>query len=116
MPVNAVAVTGILTVTGQTSGGWAVLGPSPTTSAASSTINFPAGDDRANGVTGALGVGGTLSATFGAAPGSAVELIFDVTGYFLPFGSAAPVTFAPVRAEVTPQAAPWVWLRPLNRD
>ena len=41
VPSNATAVTGILTVTGQTSGGWVLLGPVETTSATSSTINFP---------------------------------------------------------------------------
>ena len=88
VPSTATAVTGILTVTAQTAGGWVFLGPVETTSATSSTINFPVGDDRANGVTVALGAGGTLSAVFGAAPGKTVELIFDVTGYFVPSGGA----------------------------
>ena len=85
VPATAVAVTGILTVTGQTSSGWAVLGPSPTTAATSSTINFPVGDDRANGVSVSLGAGGTLSATYGAPAGATVYLLFDVTGYFVPY-------------------------------
>ena len=110
VPANATAVTGILTVTGQTAGGWVLLGPVETTSATSSTINFPVGDDRANGVTVALGAGGTLSAVFGAAPGRTVELIFDVTGYFVPSGGATPAPAAPTAA------FQWVWLRPLNRD
>ena len=51
----------------------------------SSTLNFPFGDDRANGVTLALGAGGTLSVTY-AAPtlGRTAQVIFDVTGYFTP--------------------------------
>ncbi len=98
VPANASAVTGILTVTGQTSGGWVLLGPVETTSATSSTINFPVGDDRANGVTVALSGSGTLSAVFGAAPGSTVELLFDVTGYFVPNTSGATyVALTPTR-------------------
>ena len=51
----------------------------------SSTLNFPVGDDRANGVTVALGAGGTLSVTFVASAGAAsAHVIFDVTGYFMP--------------------------------
>jgi hypothetical protein len=51
----------------------------------SSTLNFPVGDERANAVTVALGAGGTLSVTY-AAPtwGPATQVIFDVTGYFVP--------------------------------
>ncbi len=83
VPANATAVTGILTVTAQTAGGWVLLGPVETTSATSSTINFPLGDDRANGVTVALGGTGTLSGLFGAPGGKTVQIIFDVTGYFV---------------------------------
>jgi serine protease inhibitor ecotin len=82
---NATAVTGNLTVTGQTSGGYLFIGPAATDNPTSSTLNFPQGDDRANGVTVALGAGGTLSVTFVApAPGPIAHVIFDVTGYFVP--------------------------------
>ncbi len=64
VPANATAVTGNLTVTGQTSLGYLFVGPSATDNPTSSTLNFPVGDDRANGVTVALGTGGTLSVTF----------------------------------------------------
>jgi hypothetical protein len=51
----------------------------------SSTLNFPVGDDRANGVTVALSIAGTLGVTFVApAPGPIAHVIFDVTGYFTP--------------------------------
>jgi hypothetical protein len=85
VPSNAVAVTGNLTVTGQTTLGYLYLGPAPIDRPTSSTLNFPPGDDRANAVTVALGAGGTLSATF-AAPslGATANVIFDVTGYFVP--------------------------------
>jgi serine protease inhibitor ecotin len=85
VPSNANAVTGNLTVTGQTSAGYLYIGPAAMDNPASSTLNFPLGDDRANAVTVALGAGGTLSVTY-AAPtlGPTAEAIFDVTGYFVP--------------------------------
>ena len=83
IPAEALAVTGNLTVTAQTSNGYLFIGPNATNDPTSSTLNFPVGDDRANGVTVALGSGGTLSITFVApAPGSTTPVIFDVSGYF----------------------------------
>jgi hypothetical protein len=93
VPANAVAVTGNFTVTNQTSAGAGFLGPNATASPTTSTINFPVGDSRANGVTLALGAGGTLSATYMASGGSA-DFIFDVTGYFMPDQSGA--TYVPL--------------------
>ena len=82
---NSVAVTGNLTVTGQTSLGYLYIGPGAVNNPTTSTLNFPKGDDRANGVTVALGVGGTLSVTYAAPPsGPIAQVIFDVTGYFAP--------------------------------
>jgi hypothetical protein len=83
VPAGAVAVTGNLTVTNQTRAGAAYLGPDPLAAPGSSTLNFPLGDNRANGVTLALGPGGTLSATYLASGGS-TDFVFDVTGYFVP--------------------------------
>ena len=80
IPTNAVAVTGNLTVTGQTKGGYVVLAPAA--GGSTSTLNFPVGDTRANGVTVALGTNGTLNATYKAAAGATTHLVFDVTGYF----------------------------------
>jgi hypothetical protein len=84
VPASATAVTGNLTVTGQTSLGYLFIGPIAMNSPTSSTLNFPLNDDRANAVTVALG-GGTLSVTY-AAPtlGPTAHVIFDVTGYFTP--------------------------------
>jgi hypothetical protein len=87
---NATAVTGNLTVTGQTSSGYLFIGPAATNDPTSSTLNFPLGDDRANGVTVALGAGGNLSVTFVApAPGQITHAVFDVTGYFVPGSGGA---------------------------
>ncbi|RPH32661.1 MAG: PKD domain-containing protein, partial [Chloroflexi bacterium] len=93
VPANAVAVTGTLTVTGQNNGGYAYLGPDPAALPPSSTLNFPAGDTRATGVTVALGPGGTLSATVGGA--TSAHLVFDVTGYFVPDGSGSTYLAVP---------------------
>src|SRR5664280_2926305 len=59
VPAGAIAVTGNLTVTGQTSSGYLFIGPVATNNPGSSTLNFPVGDDRANAVTVALGAGGS---------------------------------------------------------
>ena len=93
VPAGAVAVTGNLTVTGQTSLGYLYLGPMATDNPTSSTLNLPVGDDRANGVTVALGTGGTLSVTFVApTAGPTTQAIFDVTGYFMADTSGSTYT------------------------
>jgi hypothetical protein len=90
VPSNATAVTGNLTVTAQTSNGYLFIGPNATDNPTSSTLNFPVADDRANGVTVALGSGGSLSVTFVApGPGPTADVIFDVTGYFVPGASGS---------------------------
>jgi len=86
VPANATAVTGNLTVTGQTAAGYVYLGPESTATPPTSTLNFPAGDTRANGVTVALGPTGILGATFGGPGGASTHLVFDVTGYFVVLG------------------------------
>ena len=84
VPANATAVTGNLTVTGQTALGYIFLGPVAQDNPTSSTLNFPLGNSCANGVTVALGAGGTLSATYASIPGATASVIFDVSGYFTP--------------------------------
>ena len=84
VPSNATAVTGNVTVVGETNS-WAVfVGPNPAASPSTSTINFNRGDIKANGLTVALGAGGTLSATYMSTPGNTTDLVFDVTGYYVP--------------------------------
>ena len=81
---NATSVTGNVTVVDSTYA-WAVfMGPVATASPTTSTINFNTGDVIANGLTVALGSGGTLSATYVSGPGNTTDLVFDVTGYFAP--------------------------------
>jgi len=55
VPPTASAVTGNLTVTGQSSSGFLYVGPVAANNPTSSNLNFPVGDDRANAVTVALG-------------------------------------------------------------
>lgn len=80
---SAVAITGNLTVVGQTASGYVFVAPAATSTPGSSTLNFPVGDVRANGVTVRLASGGALGTVYMATQGSAsTALILDVTGYF----------------------------------
>ena len=93
VPANAIAVTGNLTVTGSTVQGWVRLGSS--TSGTNSTINFNAGDNRANGVILGLAADGSLGAMYQSSTGKGtVHVIFDLTGYFVRDANGA--TFVPV--------------------
>jgi hypothetical protein len=84
VPAGATAVTGNVTVTGETNS-WAIyIGPAAIVKPPTSTINFSKGDVTANGLTVALSTGGTLSATYLATAGNTTDLVFDVTGYFTP--------------------------------
>jgi hypothetical protein len=84
IPANATALIGNVTVTNQGYAGYVYVGPVAKNIPTSSTLNFPVADDRANGVTVALGKGGTLSVTYVAsALGTyTTDVIFDVSGYF----------------------------------
>ena len=83
IPVNATAITGNLTVVGQTKPGYVAMTQATTNNPTTSTINFPVGDIRANGVTGPLtDPAGTVGLVFKT--GGSTHLILDVTGYFRP--------------------------------
>jgi hypothetical protein len=85
IPAGAVAVTGNLTVTAQSHAGWLTITPLPIVASTTSTLNFPVNDNRANGVTVALGPGGNLAIVYNGAPAHALtHVVFDVTGYFVP--------------------------------
>ena len=94
IPPNAVAVTGNVTVTRQNAAGFVAVTPTALSNPPSSTLNFPLGDTRANNVTVPLSSQGTLSMTYKATAAKTTDLVFDVTGYFLPDDSAA--TYHPV--------------------
>ncbi len=98
IPADAVAVTGNVTVTGQTASGFVAITVNPSNSPPTSSINFPKGQTRANNVTIPLSPSGSLSATYGAAAGNKTHVLFDVTGYFLADDSGATFTaISPVR-------------------
>jgi hypothetical protein len=98
IPANAVAVTGNVTVTGQTAAGYVAVTPTPVNPPPSSSINFPTKDNRANNVTVPLSATGTLSAVYRAGGGQKTQLIFDVTGYFLANDNGATFhSIAPAR-------------------
>jgi hypothetical protein len=85
VPKSAVAVTGNLTVVGQTRGGYVTVAPHLTSGVQppTSTINFPVGDVRANGMTVPLASGGKLDLMYwSSSTTDTVNVIFDVTGYF----------------------------------
>jgi hypothetical protein len=81
IPAGAIAVTGNLTVTNQTRAGYVSLGPISDATPETSSLNFPLGDNRGNGITVALSDSGSLWGVYKASSGTA-DLIFDVTGYY----------------------------------
>ena len=82
MPLDAVAVTGSLTVVGPTGAGWVIVGPGGSPLGSTSSINVPRGDIRANGFTSRTGGSGVLSMVYVGPKGTAANVILDVTGYF----------------------------------
>jgi hypothetical protein len=102
VPIGAVAITGTLTVTGQTSAGYLSLGPDALNAPPTTSLFFaanPAGarvlDNRATGVTVKLSPTGTLGINFtGGSASAKADVIFDVTGFFMPGSSGA--TYVPI--------------------
>ena len=95
IPATAIAVTGNVTVTGQTGAGYLAVTRTPTGTPATSTLNFPLGDVRANGVFAPLDGAGALSIVYKSGTrGSHTHVVFDVTGYFEP--GTAGLRFVPL--------------------
>jgi hypothetical protein len=82
VPLDAVAVTGSLTVVAPTGAGWVIVGPGGSPLGSTSSINVPRGDIRANGFTSRTGGSGVLSMVYVGPKGSSANVILDVTGYF----------------------------------
>lgn len=98
IPDDAIAVTGNVTVTGQTAAGYVSITTTKTSTPTTSTINVPLGDTRANNVTVPLSRTGRLSAVFKGPSGSKAHVVFDVTGYFVAGDADAGYTpITPVR-------------------
>ena len=97
IPADAVAVTGNLTVTGQTASGYLALTPTSQASPKTSTLNFPRGDTRANNLTVPLGAGGRIWVVYRG--GGTAHAIFDITGYYQTGGTGlrwVPLATGPV--------------------
>jgi hypothetical protein len=77
-----VAVTGNLTITSPTAAGYASIGPTMTSSPATSAINFRSGQTLANNLTLRLGSGGSVGAVIVGSTGMRAHMILDVTGYY----------------------------------
>jgi hypothetical protein len=84
VPASAVAISGNATVTQQTTAGYATVAPTTAARPSTSTLNFPVGDNRANGLIVPLHGDGSLSAVFVGGSAATTHLILDVTGYFAP--------------------------------
>jgi hypothetical protein len=98
IPADAVAITGNLTITGQTAAGYVSLGPTMNSAPSTSTINFPKSDTRANGVVVPLSPTGSLAAVYMSGAGQRTHLVLDVTGYFVATTTGARYTpLAPAR-------------------
>lgn len=98
IPTGALAVTVNVTAVNQTDGGYIALTPAVAPCPATSTLNFPIGDTRANGATVPLGATGQLGATYIGPFGDATtDLVIDVTGFFVPSGGAHYNPVSPTR-------------------
>jgi uncharacterized protein (DUF1800 family) len=95
---RAVAVSANVTVVGPPSAGYLVFGPAGAGMPPTSTINFSAGEVRANNLMLELGVAGAFLVA-AAHPAGHVDMIVDVNGYFanaaLEQSTAAPPAFNP---------------------
>ena len=94
IPADAVAITGNITVVGQTKRGFVSITTTPTSSPTTSDLNFPVGDVRANGVTVPLNGAGDLYIVYKAGAGGTADLLLDVTGYFR--ASASGASYVPL--------------------
>jgi carboxypeptidase T len=94
IPDDALAIVANVTMTGQTSAGFVTVGPTVSGDPATSTVNAPRGDTRANGTTVALDDDGFVAAVFKGAAGARAQLILDVTGFYRAGDDGA--TFVPL--------------------
>ena len=81
IPSSALAVSVNVTITQPSSGGFVTVYPGGSPAPPTSTINFRAGQTRANNAVVSLGPSGDITAASGQ-PSGTVQFILDVTGYF----------------------------------
>jgi hypothetical protein len=114
IPADATAITGNLTVVLQTKAGYLSVTPDdPVGVPPSSTLNFPVGDVRANGLTADLNGVGALSITYTAVPGATTHVVLDVTGYYVE-GDASGKLFFPLNPGRVLDSRPGVRLSGLS--
>jgi hypothetical protein len=81
IPSSALSVSVNVTIAGPTSGGFLTIYPAGFPVPTTSTINYRAGQTRANNAVLTLGPAGDITAASGQ-PSGTVHFILDVTGYF----------------------------------
>ncbi|MDQ6892158.1 MAG: metallophosphoesterase family protein [Acidobacteriota bacterium] len=81
IPAFARTIAANVTVTASTAAGWIVLAAGAAAPSATSTLNFRAGQTRANNARASLGPGGSVGVRSGMTAG-AVDVVIDVSGYF----------------------------------
>lgn len=82
IPNRARAISANVTAVSPTSGGYISLFPTDQTKLIASTVNFSAGQTRANNVLLPLSTDGRFAAVAGIGSGGQVDLVLDVNGYF----------------------------------
>jgi hypothetical protein len=82
VPSGAIAVTANLTVTAQQAKGSVAAGPTVSPSTPFSNINFPVGDNRANGLTVTLSALGSIELVYLPTSRVSAHVILDVCGYY----------------------------------
>jgi hypothetical protein len=99
VPADATAAALTVTVAGATAGGYATVWPSGTPRRETSTLNWSAGETRANGTIVPLGTGGAIDVYVSGSLARANVLV-DVTGVFVPVdaptGMASAGRFQPL--------------------
>ena len=83
VPADATAVSGDIVAVAPPANGWGAVTPTVNSSPLTSTVNFLAGNVLASGVVTQLSAGG-IGIDLSAQPGRATDVVFDVTGYFVP--------------------------------
>jgi hypothetical protein len=91
-----VAVVGNVTVVRPSDRGYMFIGPTATSTPTSSTINFPAGDIRANNFVVPLNGDGTIAAVY-YSYGGATDVVIDISGYYMAGTGAQFHTLLPTR-------------------
>jgi uncharacterized repeat protein (TIGR01451 family) len=82
IPAGVKSVALNATIVAPTRAGFLRLTPGEATAGQTSSVNFAAGQTRANSAVVSLGVGGSVVATLGAVGNGQAHLILDVMGYF----------------------------------